>query len=246
MTHEIGDPARYERERDFHDKRDVEGRRSQARRFYSVTRASTAALDEAVARYPANSRVLDLGCGHGVLARRLAERGMPVTGIDISPAVIEEARRDPAGVEFRVMNGEHLEFDNASFDLVVSSGALHHLDADRALAGIVRVLRPHGGAVFVEPLAHNPLVNMYRRRTPDARSADEHPLRMSDLDVIGRYLKTTRVRTYHLASLAAVPLRNRSSFDVVLRALEAVDRVLLAPKTLRRFGWIAVIEARRP
>jgi 2-polyprenyl-3-methyl-5-hydroxy-6-metoxy-1,4-benzoquinol methylase len=55
------------------------------------------------------SRVLDLGCGEGWLARVLADRGMSVTGIDVVPELIEQAARQPAlGLEFLVQNYESI------------------------------------------------------------------------------------------------------------------------------------------
>ena len=45
---------------------------------------------------PEGSRILDAPCGHGRLARRLAAAGMEVTGVDLTPAYLEQARRETA------------------------------------------------------------------------------------------------------------------------------------------------------
>ena len=91
---------------------------------------------------------------------------------------IEHARAE--GLEdrltFRVMDAEQLEFADDSFNLVCGSGVLHHLDLNRAYAEVARVLEPTGIGVFEEPLGHNPAINAYRRRTPEMRTVDEHPL----------------------------------------------------------------------
>lgn len=67
-------------------------------------------------------RILDLGCGDGVLTRQLAERGCEVVGVDSSPDMIEAARG--LGLDARVMDGHALEFE-AEFDAVFSNAALH-------------------------------------------------------------------------------------------------------------------------
>ena len=74
------------------------------------------------------------------------------------------------GVRFQVMNAEVLEFPDASFDLVFGVAILHHLDLDTACAEFLRVLRPSGTAVFLEPLGHNPFINLVRWATPAART----------------------------------------------------------------------------
>jgi trans-aconitate methyltransferase len=90
-------------------------------------------------------RVLDVGCGAGTLARKLAGSVPHVDGIDLSPAMIEAAGRDaPPNVTFDV--GDALTFDPAprSYDAVLSSAVLHHLPLDEALPRMAGWLRPGG------------------------------------------------------------------------------------------------------
>ena len=68
-----------------------------------------------------------------------------------------------------------LDFPDATFDLVIGYGILHHLDADVALSEIRRVLKPGGRVLLQEPLADHPLLRLFRRFTPDARTEDEAP-----------------------------------------------------------------------
>lgn len=88
-------------------------------------------------------RVLDLGCGDGVLARRLTEFGCSVVGVDSSPEMVEAARGQ--GVDARLMDGQALEFAG-EFDAVFSNAALHWMKADpvAVAAGVARALRPGG------------------------------------------------------------------------------------------------------
>jgi SAM-dependent methyltransferase len=90
----------------------------------------------------AGERILDLGCGDGVLTAKLAAMGCAVIGVDASSPQIEAARK--LGVDARVMDGENLAFDN-EFDAVFSNAALHWMrDPDGVIAGVRRALRPQG------------------------------------------------------------------------------------------------------
>lgn len=93
------------------------------------------------------TRVLDVGCGAGQLAIPAARAGADVTGIDIAPNLIDEARRRAADagvtVRFEEADAEELPFADASFDLVVSLfGAMFAPRPDRAVAEMVRVCHP--------------------------------------------------------------------------------------------------------
>jgi ubiquinone/menaquinone biosynthesis C-methylase UbiE len=196
--------------------------------------------------------VLEYGCGRGSAAFDLAASGAQVIGIDISDVAIDLATRRGAELglgdrlRFRVMDAEQLEFEDASFDLVCGIAILHHLQIDRAYAEIARVLRPGGHGVFLEALGHNPLINLYRRRTPDLRTVDEHPLRVGDLELARRYFSDASFSYFNLMSLAALPLRRQGAFPAVAHALERVDQALFSHVAyLRRHAWMAVLRLTR-
>ena len=95
----------------------------------------------------AGERVLDLGCGDGVLTARLAAHGCTVVGADASPALVAAARA--TGIDARLVDGEALAFD-AEFDAVFSNAALHWMkDADAVIAGVRRAL-VRGGRFVAE------------------------------------------------------------------------------------------------
>ena len=93
----------------------------------------------------AGERILDLGCGDGVLTAKLASMGCEVVGVDASAAQIDAARK--LGVDARVMNGEALDF-NSEFDAVFSNAALHWMSnpanvenwTDRSMNSQARVI----------------------------------------------------------------------------------------------------------
>lgn len=88
--------------------------------------------------------------------------------------------------EFRLMDANNLEFADNSFDVAYGGGILHHLQFERALEEIRRVLRPGGAMVFEEPLNVNPVGKLVRHLTPHARTEDERPLGNAELDFCER------------------------------------------------------------
>ena len=107
--------------------------------------------DELVSRLAPQpgERLLDLGCGTGAVATRAARAGASVTGLDLSPALVETARRRAAAegldVEYVVGDCEDLPFADASFDCVCSSvGFIFAPDHARAAGELARACRPDG------------------------------------------------------------------------------------------------------
>ncbi len=142
---------------------------------------------------PARKRVLDYGCGGGRFAVELLGRGAEhVTGIDISTARVEEARAlaESLGLSdrtyFLTADAHNTDLPAQSFDLVIGSDILHHLDIADAATELARLLKPGGTAVFIEPLVHHPLMRLARRMTPSARTSDEHPLTEDDWTLLGQ------------------------------------------------------------
>jgi SAM-dependent methyltransferase len=98
--------------------------------------------------------VLDVGIGSGIATQMLAEAGANVTGVDLTDWAVDTTRRRLAAFDLeadvRQADAEHLPFADSSFDLVFSWGVIHHSsDMDRALAELVRVLRPGGQLVLM-------------------------------------------------------------------------------------------------
>jgi SAM-dependent methyltransferase len=244
--------TRLEREREFHDRTFAADGRSSVARFYAIERHQQDLYRRLLRRYGAGGTALEFGCGPVAEAYFLARNGCSVTGIDLSAIAIEQAseRAEREGVdarcEFRVIDAERTDFGDSSFDLICGSGILHHLDLRAAYSEIARTLKPTGRAVFVEPLGHNPAINLYRRRTPELRTDDEHPLLMSDLELARAYFGTVAVQHFHLLTLLAVPFRSRRGFDALLRALHAADRALFRLPIARKHAWTVVMTLSGP
>jgi len=105
-------------------------------------------------------RVLDVGCGTGTLCRHLAGRAGQLHGADISKQMLDIARASVEGAEFHWYDGEVLPFEDASFDVVVTVCALHHVPTPRRahfVAELHRVARTGGLVAVFEHNPFNPL-----------------------------------------------------------------------------------------
>lgn len=110
-----------------------------------------AALNSFAELVPKGGKVLDIGCGTGRDTFFLAERGLQVTGIDFSQAMIERARKLVPSAFFEVKDFEQLDFMN-EFDGVWANASLHHVPKEQlpgVLNSIKRALKP-GGYCFIK------------------------------------------------------------------------------------------------
>lgn len=224
-------------------------------RFYAIERHSLHVMRSWLRTYGQNATVLDYCCGNGEDAIYLAKHGArAVHGIDISAVSIRNCRQRAAdeGVgsacEFRTMDAEALEFADDTFDMIMEYGVLHHLDIEKGMAELARVLKPGGVVICTETLAHNPLIQWYRRRTPHLRTAWEvdHIIGRQTFRIIDRYFRQREMHFFHLATLAAVPFRTTSVFPYLLSTLRAVDVALLRLPGLKWQAWQVVFMLSKP
>ena len=191
-------------------------------------------------------RVLEYGCGQGdTFARLLSLGAAHVTGIDIAPAMIAEAQQRIAemnagsSLEAHVMDAHALSFADGSFDVVIGVSILHHLDLPVALPEIQRIL-PYtkgGYAVFIEPMGVNPVINWYRRRTPEYRTPSEHPLVRTNLRLLREYFEV-ETTFFNLVSLLA-SIRGLSWLH---KPMYHLDRLILRLPGVQLLAWTVVLK----
>jgi ubiquinone/menaquinone biosynthesis C-methylase UbiE len=156
----------------------------------------------------ADTSVLEIGAGTGEFTYAALQAGAKVTAIDISSHSIDLMRRRHAAfsesLTARVADMEHLPFEDASFDFVMSAGSLSYGDNLVVLAEIYRVLKPGGRFICVDSLNHNPIyrANRWIHFLRDRRSRSTL-LRMPTLSLIDCYRQSFgQVRVEFYGSLA--------------------------------------------
>jgi 2-polyprenyl-6-hydroxyphenyl methylase/3-demethylubiquinone-9 3-methyltransferase len=163
--------------------------------------------------------LLDVGCGAGFLSNALAQEGIAVEGLDLSPESLATARRHDAtqSVHYQSADAYELPFANGVFDAVTAMDFLEHVeDPARVISEIARVLKP-GGLFFFHTFNRNWLAHLviikfvewFVKNTP------------RDMHVIHLFLKPAEVEAFCRASglsvgeiigirpsLRSIPLRN--------------------------------------
>jgi ubiquinone/menaquinone biosynthesis C-methylase UbiE len=224
-------------------------------KFYSITHSSEKyQYSWLKAKCENGAMLLDFACGNGENGIFASQSGAETIGIDISPEGVENANKNARelGVEnrckFEVMDGENMTFPDNTFDLSVEYGALHHVDMDKAMFELQRVLKPGGEMICVEALKHNPLIHWYRKRTPHLRTEWEvnHILGVQDLDIIKKYFTIVDVKFFYLLVLLAVPFRKTVLFKPLHWIFNKIDQWLLKWKFIGKYGWIMVFIIRKP
>jgi len=142
--------------------------------------------------------VLDVGCGDGVLSYLLSKKGLTVSGVDYTSDAVEFAKEKTQGnIEFKVGNVYEIPWADNSFDVVVSSDVIEHLDdVDKYIGEIKRVLKKDGICVLSTPvrITEEPLdkehvvewfeseyVDVIEKYFPDSEFYTSHPVCLKEL-----------------------------------------------------------------
>jgi SAM-dependent methyltransferase len=272
MAYSDGSAERRKREAEFHDK------------WASDIDPTTTLVDETFNSITAvenqhilgqfgdvrGKRVLDYGCGAAEGGIYLAKLGAKVTGIDVSPGMLEAAKRLAAyhevEIETRVVEGDTIPADDREFDLVYGNGVLHHVDLSMARRELARVMSPQGVGCFLEPLGYNPAIDVYRRMAHAVRTDDERPLTLADITAFEEWFERVSHQEFWFLTLGVFlkfflvdrvhPRRERywkkiytnvERFEWLYRPLKRGDDILLKRvPALRRLCWTSVITIERP
>ena len=217
------------------------------RKFYATSEASERYLQDWLRINASGKILLDYACGNGNFALKALKHGARcVVGIDISDVSVRNstARAADAGFSDRCVflqaDCEDTQLPAGSFDVIWCSGMLHHLDLSHAFPEIRRLLRPQGVVFCHEALKHNPVIQWYRDRTPEMRTAweKEHILGLQDLRFASHFFDVRNVRYWHLlAPLASFFKRNRMMFAASLACFDLMDVLLTRVPLLQLMAW---------
>jgi SAM-dependent methyltransferase len=187
-------------------------------------------------------RVLDVGCGTGLLAAHLAGAGYEVVGVDASPGMLAEATGQGLAGAFAAFS-TGLPFADNSFDLALSVATLHHLETPVRVAFTIaemgRVVRPGGHVLLWDHNPLNPYWPILMKRVPQD-SGDERLVPMAELlaDVRAAGLRPVAARR-----LGLVPDFVPANLMLVARAAE---RIVESVPPLSLLAAHNVVIARKP
>ncbi len=215
--------------------------------------------------------LLDVGCGLGEASVYFALEGAEVTATDLAQKMLDVANQlaEKNGVHIHVHKSaaESLALPpDRQFDIIYAGNLLHHVDIESTLLSVIPYLKPDGLFVSWDPVAYNPIINIYRKRAMKVRTVDEHPLRMRDIRLFREHFGDVHTRWFWLTTLSIFvimavlqgrdPNKERYWKKVVEEAdrwkwlykpLEALDRILMACiPFLRPLCWNVVVVARQP
>ncbi len=194
-----------------------------------------------------NKNVLDFGCGNGVYSEKIIDfNPSKLIAIDISEKSIEIAKNKCDNkIDFKVENCENTKLNSNSFDIIYGVGILHHLNFNKAVKEMERLLKKDGNLIFVEPLGTNPIINLYRKFTPNARSDDEHPLTFSDIRYFKSLFGKVKISYYGFLTLIFFSLYKSPKNSKIFYFLSKIDRILFAIPFLKFLAWSVLIEAKK-
>jgi ubiquinone/menaquinone biosynthesis C-methylase UbiE len=195
-------------------------------------------------------QVLDLGCGAGYSTLELAQAGALVTALDLSAqglsATEERLRKAGLSEQVRLVRSsvEQLPFAENSFDLVFAQNFLMHVSTAKVGQEAWRVLKPGGKAVFIEPLAHHPLVKLYRKLFSSYKSTQPRWCSRTDMAELAAPFARAETRTFYLFSVLASANTVQSRpwlLNPAWAVLNGLDQLVtrFVPAS-RQLCWVAV------
>lgn len=202
--------------------------------------------------------VFDFGCGEGQLAVQMALLGARVAGVDISPELIDLARRRAElnhvtdRAQFQVSDVLESPPAQGSFDFVVCTDALHHVDLARVMPILCRCLKPGGTLIAKEPVSLSRLFQAVRDRLPikTVASPGDRQLLKEDLAEISRPFRKSEITYFNLLGRLSRFLPNANRIDrghpftkVAMVVLLGFDRFLVTgfPFLKRLCGEVVIV-----
>ena len=197
-------------------------------------------------------KILECGCGTGWITAELSALGGKVYAFDISNESVKAtkkflAKKDlGANCIIEKKSLENMDYEDATFDYVVGFAILHHVDLNKAIPQIYRVLKPSGTAIFAEPLASNPFLNLYRKFTPQYRTPDERPLSLKEFPSYIRDFNGFSHEEFYLTALIPLFLSNFKILGIssdLLKHFVKLDSFLFKKMPfMRKWSWYSILK----
>lgn len=215
--------------------------------------------------------LLDVGCGLGEASVYFALLGAKVTATDISGGMVEAAGRlaeiNGTSILTHKSATEDLQLPkDKKFDIIYVGNLFHHVDIDQAIGRLKPHLKSDGIMISWDPVAYNPIINVYRKMAMEVRTEDEHPFTLSDIRKFRKHFATVDTKWFWFSTLtifilmALVQRRNPNnerfwkkvvdegdSWAWLYKPLELFDSIVLGLLPfLRPLCWNVVLTCRGP
>ena len=154
-----------------------------------------------------NKKILDLGCGLGEASVYFAKKLARVTALDLSPGMLKHVNKlsiiNKVRIKTHLATAENFKLNkNNKFDIIYAGNCLHHSNIRETLKSISLHLKKNGTFVSWDPITYNPIINIYRKLANQTRTVDEHPLTLSDINLIKTEFKNTKTKYFWLLTLS--------------------------------------------
>ncbi len=199
-------------------------------------------LQELQSVLPAPARILDYGCGAGVISFAIAEKGYEVVGVDGATGMIEAAELDRRrnnidNVSFEVDQSNGKKISDNSFDAIVCSSVIEYVEDDKKLLeDLIRIIRPGGWLLFSVPHSHSLigqlediLVRIGLRGNRQHNADVFYANRRYNISVLRNFLK----------------FRKMSNFSIKYYEIPKLGRVGVFLARLQLFGIMALVKAQK-
>jgi len=215
--------------------------------------------------------LLDVGCGLGEASVYFALQGANVTSLDVSAGMLKATKS--LGLRYQVQidtlhcaNEDMHILGNRKFDVIYAGNLLHHVDIESTLAQLKTNLKEDGVLFSWDPIAYNPIINVYRRIAKAVRTIDEHPLTLSDISKFKKNFGQVKTKYFWLTTLMIFILmfiaqrrdpnkerywkkviEEENTWKWLYIPLERFDKIILACfPFLKIFCWNVVIISKAP
>ena len=146
-----------------------------------------------------NKKILEIGCGAGEASVYFAKLGAKVMATDLSDEMLlvakELAGNNGVSIKTKKCSATQIDLPSESFDIIYAANLLHHVDIEKTLHESQRIIKKGGLFVSWDPLAHNPIINVYRQKASSVRTPNEHPLRISEIEIFRKYFSSIQHET---------------------------------------------------
>ena len=213
--------------------------------------------------------LLDVGCGLGEASVYFALKGASVTSSDLSSEMLNNTKNlanyHDVEVKTHLASSDNVELEPNSFDIVYAGNLMHHVDIQETAIQLKRLLKPNGVLVTWDPLAYNPVINVYRKIATEVRTPDEHPFTLSNIIFFKKNFSNVETKYFWLTTLIIfvlmyfkqrkdpnqdrfwkVVVDESESWERLYKPLEKLDKYLLKLlPPLRLLCWNVVIFAKK-